>query len=95
MAWGPCEYCGYSECECGMAAQPVWISVRERLPEEGKLVLWHNPDDAAWPTFVGRRDGKLLDWGGDMEQAIPKRAFWMELPDRPRCRTRAKTQGQE
>lgn len=86
MAFGPCEYCGYSECECGMAALPEWISARERMPDDGKAVLWHDPDSDGWKTFVGRRDGSFVDFGGDLNAPMPKRAFWMELPGPPKCR---------
>lgn len=86
MAFGPCEYCGYSECECGMAAVPTWISTRDSLPDEGTPVLWHDPDAKAWQTFVGQRDGKSINHGGDLNMPIPKRAFWMELPEAPRVR---------
>lgn len=88
MAWGPCEYCGYSECECGMAAAPEWISTKDRLPDDGKEVLWHLPDSDSRATFVGRRDGRSLDAGLDLTFPLPQRAFWMELPPAPVVRKR-------
>lgn len=86
MAWGQCEYCGYSECECGMAAMPEWISARKERPEEGRAVLWYDPDSDGWNVFVGKRDGCSVDCGGDLNSPIPERAFWMDLPGLPRVR---------
>lgn len=78
-----CQYCGYAECECGMAYRPEWIPVNERLPDDGVAVLWCDPSDNLWPTFVGKRDGKSINWGGDLAISIEGRMHWMHLPDPP------------
>jgi hypothetical protein len=62
---------------------PRWISVEERLPEDGEWVLWFNK---SWdcPIVVARRDGKSLDWGGDLYWTLHGFTHWMTLPEPPR-----------
>jgi hypothetical protein len=59
-----------------------WIPVSERLPEEGEWVLWFNK---SWdcPIVVARRDGKSLDWGGDLCWTLHGFTHWMPLPEPP------------
>jgi len=61
-----------------------WILVTERLPDEGVEVLWYSSHDrfARWAT--GKRDGGLVDWGGDLESEIEGwLTHWMPLPAQP------------
>jgi hypothetical protein len=63
---------------------PRWIPVTERLPDEGVEVLWYSSHDrfARWAT--GKRDGGLVDWGGDLESEIEGwLTHWMPLPAPP------------
>jgi len=78
-----CEYCGYAYCECGEAYKPVWIPVKERLPDPGVAVLWCDPTDRVWPAFVGKRDGQSVDYGGDLASPIKQAMCWMHLPAIP------------
>jgi hypothetical protein len=82
-----CQYCGYALCECGEAYRPEWIPVKERLPDQGVPVLWCDPTDSVWPTFVGKRDGKSIDWGGDLAIPLQQVMHWMNLPEPPAVRT--------
>lgn len=78
-----CEYCGYAYCECGEAYKPVWVLAKERLPDDGVWVLWHNPDKSWCPILVAKRDGKSLDWGGDLSMPAEGWTHWMNLPEPP------------
>jgi hypothetical protein len=65
---------------------PVWVSVSERLPEEGQEVLWYSSHDrfarCRWAT--GKREGDLVDWGGDLSAKIDGwLTHWMPLPEPP------------
>jgi hypothetical protein len=59
-----------------------WIPVSERLPEDGKWVLWFNK---SWdcPIVVARRDDKSLDWGGDLCGTLHGFTHWQPLAEPP------------
>ena len=59
-----------------------WISVEERLPKDGVLVLWCTRWDD-WPMTDGMRDGKFVNIGGNMESKIKDFTHWMPLPAPP------------
>jgi len=63
----------------------AWIPVTERLPEEGRLVLWYRPDER-WPVTTGRFERPHhVDEGGDL--CVPfsegRYTHWMPLPAPP------------
>jgi|LakMenE01Jun11ns_1017448.scaffolds.fasta_scaffold9719164_1 hypothetical protein len=63
-----------------------WVSVSERLPEEGQEVLWYSSHDrfARWRWATGKREGDLVDWGGDLSAKIDGwLTHWMPLPEPP------------
>jgi hypothetical protein len=63
---------------------PRWISVEERLPNEGEPVLWHGPADTFCHAVVGKRDGDSIDWGSDLNMDIARSVtHWMPLPEPP------------
>lgn len=65
---------GYEQAEKDLG----WISVKDRLPEEGHFVLTC-VDDTGTPQCVGMalllKDGTW--WDGDMEVRVD---YWMEVP---------------
>ena len=65
---------GYEQAEKDLG----WISVKDRLPEEGHFVLTC-VDDTGTPQCVGiallLKDGTW--WDGDMEVCVD---YWMEVP---------------
>lgn len=61
---------------------PRWVSVSERLPEDGVAVLWFNKS-WIWQLVVAKRDGESLDWGGDLSVTLHGFTHWMPLPEPP------------
>ncbi len=65
---------GYEQAEKDLG----WISVKDRLPEEGHFVLTC-VDDSGTPQSVGMalllKDGTW--WDGDMKVCVD---YWMEVP---------------
>ena len=62
-----------------------WIPVTERLPDEGRLVLWYRPDER-WPVTSGRFERpNHVDWGGDLCVPFSEGWYthWMPLPAQP------------
>jgi hypothetical protein len=61
-----------------------WVSVGERLPEEGQDVLWYSSRDRFSRWATGKREGDLVDWGGDLSAKIDGwLTHWMPLPEPP------------
>lgn len=71
--------------EYALTVAARWIPAEERLPEEGRLVLWYRPDER-WPVTSGRfeRPHHVND-GGDL--CVPfsegRYTHWMPLPEPP------------
>jgi hypothetical protein len=70
-----------------------WVSVSERLPEEGISVMWFSPGGKGVIAyqFTGHRDGNGVNWGGDLNMPIDPGisrhvpiTHWMPLPLPPR-----------
>lgn len=63
------------------AAQPKWISVKEKLPEndDNYLVFTSDRNDAVIATYYG--DGEWLEY--DLTNLIPLVTHWMPLPEPP------------
>lgn len=59
-----------------------WVSVSERLPEDGVAVLWFNKS-WMWQLVVAKRNGESLDWGGDLSVTLHGFTHWMPLPEPP------------
>jgi hypothetical protein len=68
---------GRSNSEAVQAAAPQWISVRDRLPEQGVEVLWYN-STLLVPMGV---DMISPDWDGSLENNTY--THWMPLPKSP------------
>lgn len=64
------------------AAQPKWISVKEKLPEndDNYLVFTSDRNDAVIATYYG--DGEWLEY--DLTNLIPLVTHWMPLPEPPK-----------
>lgn len=64
---------------------PRWIPVTDRLPPEGVDVLWHDGRTmkSERPHFVGRREGRFIDWGADLDLELRHMTHWMPLPEPP------------
>lgn len=66
------------------AAQPKWISVEERLPEQFVVVLVYMPDEYHWPTVHEgylRPDGK---WDAAHYTRTPDEVtHWANMPEPP------------
>lgn len=72
------------ECPCNlcdMIKHTTWISVKERLPEEGERVLFFC-DDVDIGYFFKERGWHFLD-GGDWFE-INEVTHWMPLPEPPK-----------
>ena len=66
------------------AAQPKWISVEERLPEEFHPVLVYMPNEAPLPTVhegYRRRNGRW--WAAWYARELEGVTHWMPLPEPP------------
>jgi hypothetical protein len=61
-------------------AEPKWISVEERLPEEKQSVLVHYVD--GWMPIAFLLDGKWYQSGG--ETSWLSVTHWMPLPEPPK-----------
>ena len=96
-----CENCAGNDCEAYesivfkdaadaieelLAAVPRWISVEERLPKTGKLVLLCiNCEQASPHTGFLTADGEFWhDVIGDMSRSKWKVTHWMPLPAPPK-----------
>lgn len=73
------------------AAQPKWISVKERLPEilDGhfisKEVLWINCYGEIEVSFLEKlRSGLRIDWGEAGLYKLDQVTHWMPLPELPK-----------
>ena len=61
-----------------------WVSVEERLPEEGVEVLWWcNSDDQDRGVYVGKKDRSLIVWGSHEWFIDADFTHWMPLPPGP------------
>lgn len=65
-----------------------WISVKDRLPEEGKIVMWFNGEDV-WTGHIKQKEkglwfyvdnGWVCCWGPDQDDY----KYWMPLPEPPK-----------
>lgn len=76
------EYNFYKDALQAMAAQPKWISVKEKLPENdyNYLVFTSDRNDAVIATYYG--DGEWLEY--DSTNLIPLVTHWMPLPEPPK-----------
>ncbi len=72
-----------------------WISVEERLPEEGKSVLiWNkwvgdcdeNPHIAHWSYWYPKKNVRELVWHESFNEGYASYTptHWMPLPERPK-----------
>lgn len=72
------DYCEWEVFRREAAKDLGWISVKDRLPEEGHFVLTC-VDDSGTPQSVGMalflKDGTW--WDGDMKVYVD---YWMEVP---------------
>lgn len=87
--WGEQEWGAYCGFLAGyQAAQPQWISVKDRLPEYDQFVLLWHPDFKR--QFVGCRvDSGIIDplywWQLELDMHEPEGIIlhWMPLPKPP------------
>lgn len=65
---------------------PQWISVKDRLPEEGKLVLTYGPDGIIDVLARYRVSKNSWKWGRDGEfiTLVFDITHWMPLPEPPK-----------
>lgn len=62
-----------------------WISVKDRLPEKGKLVLiWTGNDDRRPAIFLAYLDDDGQEWvDGDYYTGAEYVTYWQPLPEPP------------
>lgn len=65
------------------AGLPRWIPVSESLPPDGEFAIWRNACGALWPCFVGKKDGNVVNWGGEFPVPLGVIDYWMPLPSPP------------
>lgn len=63
-----------------------WVSVKERLPDEGTWAMWFDPRSGMCPMFVGKRCGVAVYWGGDLDMPVSDLTHWAPLPEVPATR---------
>ena len=63
------------------AAQPKWISVEERLPENCVEVLLYYKKGY---MSMGYWDDDLCEWDGMTDEKIVRPDYWMSLPEEPK-----------
>ncbi len=78
-----CDAAGTEFCTCD---QDRWVSVVDRLPREGVVVLWYVPSDKFWPVVLAKLDGGTLNWGGDLNLSMKGVEYWTPIPELPRPR---------
>ena len=59
---------------CSVGLSCVWISVKERLPEAGQIVLWWNDDV------------RMIEFGSAGSFNGENVTYWMPLPEPPPAR---------
>lgn len=81
------QYATYEDMADGMIAHGVtvqeWISVTERLPDKGEIVLACGKRHATSGMFQGalRNNPKLWNWKGNTLKEV---THWMPLPQPPK-----------
>ena len=60
-----------------------WISVKERLPEEGEKVLWFDRDDMEVGSVFRSRGVTFVSTSLDLFD-IAEYTHWMPLPEPPK-----------
>lgn len=61
-------------------ATSIWIGVKDRLPEDGQLVVIYDPENqpTVWPSKYDKKNGVFLSCEGWFEQE--EITHWMPLP---------------
>lgn len=71
---------GYRETKAKLnTIQPLWISVKERLPKNDELVLIYQPEAGSW---VSSHDES--GWGMWENGLTCEPTYWMPLPEAPK-----------
>ena len=76
----------YDHDETNLLTPAKWISVKERLPEEGKLVLTYGPDGIIDVLTRYKASKNSWKWGRDGEfiTLVFDITHWMPLPEPPK-----------
>lgn len=60
-------------------AQPGWIPCKERLPEDGRVVLWCNEHGSVFTTAITARFDN--SWAVGKRHRSSRMVAWMPLPE--------------
>ena len=66
------------------AAQPQWISVKDRLPEVNTWALWLYPFGPEVNQYEGKGKGDCLLFHRDYYNCKEDPSHWMPLPEAPK-----------
>ena len=77
------DYCDdfleFIERQPTIEPEPRWIPCRERLPEDGRVVLWCNEHGSVFATAITARRGE--SWAVGKRHRRSKIIAWMPLPE--------------
>lgn len=79
-----CEFARDAFLAGYQAAQPQWISVKERLPEVGTWCLWMYPTGPEVNQYEGKLDDDTMLFHRSWYDSDDEVTHWMPLPEPPK-----------
>lgn len=78
-----CKDCGRVVCKKTFQNGNSWISVKDRLPEEGELVLIHRSGERLSVDYMIDLSPEPPAWACILDDEFAKVTHWMPLPEKP------------